>query len=309
MIKYLLLLINVALSGTAWAQVTIERLDSGLLFAEGDDRILFYQISGNEQHGEYRRANYVHPLYGLDGAMLTEDRPEDHPHHHGVFWAWHQLYIQGKRIGDGWINEDLEWKVISFETKDRGNAKQLVVRVDWLSPLWLDEQGNMKPVVKEETMITVYPRKKSYRTVDFSISLIATEPNTMIGGSEDPKGYGGFSPRIKLPPDISFTGPKGEVIPKTNPVEAHGWLDISGSLGKRGEQAGVSILSHSNNPGYPNPWILRSKGSMQNAVYPHPGAQPVYLSDREYTTLKYRLIIHGKEVPDLAKLHEAYSNQ
>ncbi|MDR1269902.1 MAG: PmoA family protein, partial [Planctomycetaceae bacterium] len=31
---------------------------------------------------------YVHPLYGIDGEVLTDNAPKDHYHHHGVFWTW-----------------------------------------------------------------------------------------------------------------------------------------------------------------------------------------------------------------------------
>ena len=34
------------------------------------------------------RSSYIHPLYGLDGEMLTDDFPKDHYHHRGLFWAW-----------------------------------------------------------------------------------------------------------------------------------------------------------------------------------------------------------------------------
>jgi AcrR family transcriptional regulator len=37
---------------------------------------------------KFRRSCYIHPLYGLDGEVMTEDFPVDHRHHRGVFWAW-----------------------------------------------------------------------------------------------------------------------------------------------------------------------------------------------------------------------------
>src|SRR5699024_3188858 len=38
------------------------------------------------------RSNYIHPLYGLEGEMLTRDWPEGaHPHHRGIFWAWPEV--------------------------------------------------------------------------------------------------------------------------------------------------------------------------------------------------------------------------
>ena len=34
------------------------------------------------------RSSYVHPIYGIEGEILTDDFPADHHHHRGLFWAW-----------------------------------------------------------------------------------------------------------------------------------------------------------------------------------------------------------------------------
>ncbi len=289
-------------------ELDIDILEHGVLWTEDGDSVMFYQTLGDKAQGEYQRSHYIHPLYTLDGQILTEDFPEDHPHHHGIFWAWHQLYIGDKRIGDGWENRDFKWKVLSVdEKKTPGKAKSILTKVVWKSPLWLDPRGNEKPFVSETTRITVYPEENKYRLLDIEISMLALEPGVRIGGSEDAKGYGGFSPRVKLPEDVGFSDINGQVTPKTTPVDGSGWLNISGSMGKGGNFAGLAILSNADNPGYPNPWILRSKRSMQNAVYPFPGASPVPLSDKEPTTLKYRLIIHsGLEATEIDRLHHQY---
>lgn len=289
-------------------EVSIEFYESGVLFKEGKDSVLFYQTANKALNGKYKRSNYIHPLYSLDGKILTEDFPADHPHHRGIFWAWHQFFVGDLRIGDGWEIKDFKWEVLHVEElKNKREARSIIANVIWKSPLWLDEDGNEKPLVSENTTITVYPTKKDYRQVDIEISLIAKEPNTRIGGSEDQKGYGGFSPRIRLVDGITFTSPNGPVEPQLFPVESEGWLDISGPLGNEGSIAGMAILSNPKNPGYPNPWILRSKGSMQNAVYPYPGANGVSLSNIEPTILRYRLVIHnGLSASEIASMHKRY---
>ncbi len=37
------------------------------------------------------RSDYIHPLYGLDGEVLTRDWSIDHPHHRGIYWAWPEV--------------------------------------------------------------------------------------------------------------------------------------------------------------------------------------------------------------------------
>ena len=281
-------------------------------FVEGKDSILNYQIAVKSHNGTYPRSNYIHPLFTLDGQILTEDFPQDHLHHRGVFWAWHQLYIGEKRLGDGWEIKDFSWEVKSVtELKGQGNASAIQTEVLWKTGQWIDDEGNEKAVVKEITTIKVYPAEDQYRQIDIAISILALEQNMRIGGSEDVKGYGGFSPRIRLPENIHFTSSAGEVKPDNLPVKATGWLDISGSYGKEEAIAGLTILCHPKNPGFPNPWILRSKSSMQNAVYPFPGAKTVPLSETQPTVLRYRLLVHkgNSKALDIAAIYADYANQ
>ena len=284
--------------------------DDRACFIEGIDTVLCFQRSVKSIDGAFARSNYIHPLFTLDGHLMTEDFPEDHLHHRGIFWAWHQLYVGEVRIGDGWEIKNFSWDVKSVKSLDSmGDYQALQTEVLWKSPVWLDQNGAEKPVVKEKTTIQVYPRNDHYRVVDINISMVGMEENMRIGGSEDAKGYGGFSPRIKLPEDVRFKGKQGDIKAQNLPINSEGWLDISGSLGADGSKAGLTILSHTSNPGYPNSWILRSKNSMQNAVYPENGATAVELSHVRPTVLKYRLIVHDGKLSksEIIKLHSEFN--
>src|SRR5689334_7263190 len=95
----LLPLVTPAQPPSAWRAVTTE---DGVWVEEGGKRVLFYQRRPKSKDGKYARANYVHPLLDLDGEPITEDFPADHPHPRGIFWAWHQVTIDGKAVGDPW---------------------------------------------------------------------------------------------------------------------------------------------------------------------------------------------------------------
>jgi hypothetical protein len=310
MYKFFIFIFFVSLGYRIDAQnIKVDIQPHAIYFTEGKDSILVYQIAEKTLNGTYKRSNYIHPLYSLDGQILTEDFPPDHLHHRGIFWAWHQLYIGDKKIGDAWDIKDFFWKIKSVKVLEQiGTAGVIQTEVLWKSPQWKDNDGNEKEVVKETTTIIVYPAENSYRQIDFEISLVALEKNMRLGGAENEKGYGGFSTRIRLVENIEFTSSTGKVIPDRLPVTAGGWMDISGSIGKEGALAGLSILCHPDNPGYPNPWILRSSGSVQNAVYPHPGATAVPLSGTQPTILRYRLLIHegNSSAMDISKIHSDY---
>ncbi|GAH75077.1 unnamed protein product, partial [marine sediment metagenome] len=260
--------------------IRVVETGEGFAFFEGKEEVLFYQRKPKSLNGKYSRCHYIHPLYGLDGEILTEDFPSDHLHHRGIFWAWHQVLVGDKRVGDGWSLKDIAWDVYDAKTLSLDNGSSaLKVKVFWKSPLWTDDKGRQKPFVKETTVVRVYPASGDIRKIDFEISLLALEDGVRIGGAANKKAYGGFSARIRLPKDISFTGQVGDVTPAGTPIEAGPWLDFSGNFGEQGQVSGLAILCHRSLPGYPQPWILRRTGSMQNAVYP--GQEPVSLSRKE----------------------------
>jgi hypothetical protein len=285
------------------SRLTTTSNDQGVLIVEADRPILFYQRTTKSLDSQTPRANYVHPLYGLDGQTLTEDFPADHRHHRGIFWAWHQVWVGDKMIGDPWLCKDFQWDVVSTTVRDQGDRIELMAEVLWKSPLHLDDAGDAIAIVQEQATITVYPRESAYRCIDFDINLQALVEGVRIGGSDDEKGYGGFSPRIKLNSDQRFTATKGDLETTKNAMDVGPWVDVSDS------RWGLAMISHSANPGTPQQWILRSKRSMQNAVYP--GRHPESLSTETPTRLRYRLVVHDGTLTanKTNELHQSFDSR
>ncbi|MHC4754357.1 MAG: DUF6807 family protein [Planctomycetota bacterium] len=132
------------------------------------------------------------------------------------------------------------------------------------------------------------------RKIDFEIGLLALEKDIKIGGAENKKAYSGFSVRVKLPEDVKFSGPKGAVEPIRIPVDAGKWINMTGSFVESQAPSGIVMLCHKSTPGYPQKWILRKKGSMQNPVFP--GQFPILLPTDKPMILRYRLILHKGQI-------------
>ncbi len=296
------------MTGNVFAQkITSTKTAEGILVKEGMEDILFYQMKTKSHDGQYPRANYIHPLHGIDGVVLTEDFPEDHLHQRGIFWAWHQLNIGDQRIGDGWECKDFSWDVhLAGESNGKGKSHKLMMESFWKSPLWANDSGVQVPFLVEKSNITIYPEKKNYRVIDFEISLLALIKDLTIGGSEDSKGYGGFSVRMRMPEDVQFKSANGNIEPTNDPLQAGQWVDVSGSLSNKGTKAGIVMMNHINNPLQEAGWILRKRGSMQNPVFP--GAEPFGISTTEPTVLKYRLVIYGDDLSP-KKIQKIYNQK
>lgn len=260
--------------------------ENGISLTENGDAVFYYRKTPKTLTGEYVCNHYIHPLYALNGDTLTEEFPLDHPYHRGIFWSWHQFYMDTMSLGDEWIMESISHEVAGMKTSTENSAATLDLEVKWSSALL----ENGKAFMKENTRIMVHPLQKGIRKIDFEISLQALVPGLSMGGSDDEKGYGGFCARLKLPDDLLFISSNGAVEPKTLQVRAGTWMDFTGTFGSSTGQGGVAICTHPSTPNFPAPWILRQKTSMQNIVFP--GRERVEISMDQPTILRYRLIVH-----------------
>lgn len=78
----------------------------GLAFTNAGKPVLSYHLdpSALPRPGipaEYHRAGYIHPIYSPSGALISEDYPPDHIHHHGIWSPWTKTEFQG-RTPDFW---------------------------------------------------------------------------------------------------------------------------------------------------------------------------------------------------------------
>ena len=252
----------------------------------------------------YERAGYVHPLYDLNENIITEDMPPDHPYHRGIFWAWHQIILNGKRIADGWISDHISWEAPKVITTMVNNNLVIHAEMIWNSDI--DSSGT-KPIIKELTNIIIHKKNNSYRIIDFDINLFPLIDTLKIGGSDDVKGYGGFCLRIKLPADLTFISRGKKIIPQDTAVNEGAWMDFRGSFGGAGlVKSGVTVFGNTKRMDNTYKWILRdtSNTSMQNV--PFPGRRPVSIP-RNGLHLFYRLIVHDEKVP-VEKIDQLYQN-
>ncbi|GAB3647785.1 PmoA family protein [Echinicola sediminis] len=270
--------------------LAFKKTDEGILLTEENKPRFFYQTATKSLSGKYPRANYVHPLYGLNGEILTEDFPEDHFHHRGIFWTWHQLYVNGKRIADPWFCEGISWKVTNTNTNITDGTARLESTVKWLS-----DSLNQQAVLEENVIIRYEKLENDVFALTFDITLTALVDELELGGSEDAKGYGGFSPRITLPEDLRFSSNGQPITPQNLPVQAGPWMDLRGSFDGK-NLSGIVIMGEPDQLPQYQGWILRSSKSMQNLAFP--GKAPIQLTQGKKLRFRNKILVYknmGKE--------------
>ncbi len=275
-------------------QYSFRENEQGIELLENNSAVLFYQRAVKSLNGRYARNNYIHPLYSLDGDTLTEDFPSDHPHQRGIFWAWHQILADTTHIGDGWALKNFITDVVEVATSAKKDTALIHVLTLYKSPIF----NNKKPYLDEHTLMKIYRPDDNSRIIDFTISLHSLVPRLFLGGSDDEKGYGGFSIRMRMPENLKFLTQKGYVKPQIFQIDAGSWMDFSAPFGKDDKISGMTLFCDRQNPGYPQPWIIRQKSSMQNIVWP--GRKAMEIPKDKALILHYRLLIHngnGKHLP------------
>ena len=279
------------------------KTQEGVELQENGKKVLFYQMKQKTIDGKYTRAGYIHPLYSLNGSGLTDDGPKDHPYHRGVFWAWHQIIVKNKQIAEGWVPENISWLPTSVKVNRNKKAATLNAEVLWRSTI----EKIPTDIIKEKTIIKVYPATTQYRILDFDIRLKPLVDSLQLGGSNDEKGYGGFCLRLKLPQDITFVSQNKIITPQDTAVTAGPWMDITGSFeGSSLPKSGVLVFANATFS-Y-QPWILRRVTSMQNV--PYPGKTPVVVP-KGGLELKYRVIVHNGYMTneEIEKLYKDYKSE
>ncbi len=238
--------------------------------------------------GQYRRACYVHPLYGLDGEVMTQDFPFDHRHHRGVFWAWPKTTV-GEREADVWTIIDVRQVHEKWVGKEAGPDSAVIAAQN----TWQFEDDPENPPVREDVRFVVHPAGELGRAIDYTLTLtnIGDKEVTIRGQSKDDKGYGGFCFRpdaMRKP--MHFTSALGRLEEDMLYMESP-WADCSFPKEKGGEDlSGVAIFQHPDNPGYPHPgWITRAYGFL-GVSWPHNDPYP--LKPGESVTLRYRVYVH-----------------
>ncbi|MCS7305443.1 MAG: PmoA family protein [Thermoguttaceae bacterium] len=244
------------------------------------------------------RACYVHPVYGLGGEVLTEDFPKDHYHHHGLFWAWPHIVIEGKEH-DLWAGATIRQEFVRWLARQTGPVCAVLgVENGWYV--------GAKKVMVERIWFWVYRTVPGHhRSIDIALFLEPTDqPVTLWGAPE--KSYGGLTVRFapSSRSETEITVPSGRTTEDllNTPLK---WADFTSKMVGSQFRSGAAIMIHPRHPDYPPTWLTRHYGAM---CVGWPGVRPKTLQPHQPLRLQYRLWIHPGPVclESLTAAYEAF---
>ncbi len=130
-----------------------------LVVRVGNRPVLHYNhavvAAPNEDEAFYARSGYLHPLFAPDGQVVTDDFAPDHPHQHGVMFAWTNTTFEGRDI-NFWDQKAQTAKIEHVEVLDMfdgpvcGGFDVALRHIDLTAP------SGPKPVLDETWSVRVY---------------------------------------------------------------------------------------------------------------------------------------------------------
>jgi len=250
------------------------------------------------------RSCYIHPVRGLDEEILTDDAPDDHYHHHGIFWAWPHVKIDGAEHSL-WEGPDITQKFERWISRRAdGHAATLEVENAWYL------HGKTK-IMTERLAITAHEQSGDERIFDLGLTLTPVDKPITLRGAGG-KSYGGVTLRMHVWPrrDGVVTSPEGlrkhvggGLVSKEDLSNTRlKWAALTTSIPEGPKRSGIAIMVHPDHPDYPPSWLTRSYGAL---CVGWPGVEEQTLEPEQSVTLRYRFRVYRGE-PSVDAMQSAY---
>lgn len=230
------------------------------------------------------RSNYIHPLYGLKGEMLTRDWSEDHPHHRGIYWAWPEVDV-GSNRGDLHALQTIFARPTGrIKHHSEREYAQVEAENQWM---WKDSI----PVVKELALIRVYRETPGGRIIDLAFRFEALTDSITLA-RRGTNLYGGLNIRMQTPRQQQIT----THTDSSGVLPLRAWSDLSGVFAGEEASSGLTVLQHRQNPDYPGDWIQYPNLSWCQPTFPASGTR-YPLQKGQPLVLRFRIVVHTGAVP------------
>lgn len=269
-----------------------------LTIMDGERPVLTYRYGDQLPPGldaKQSRSCYIHPLYSLDGAVLTADFPGDHLHHHGLFWTWPAITVRGVET-QTWhpAEPSLRQHFVKWIKREADNEGAVVT----VENTWKLRES--EDVAEETVTLRIHGASRFGRAIDVEIVFRPVGgPLELRGAAEENKGYGGLCFRgAPLLQGAALTTDKG-LLKEDSTGRPFRWADLSTP------DLGIAIFVSPGHPGSPVDWLVRT--SYAGVLNPSwPGLAGTTLATDVPVTLRYRVYVHRGDAA-AGRVEEAYA--
>ncbi len=225
------------------------------------------------------RSDYIHPLYGPNGEVLTDDWPAEHPHHRGIYWAWPEVDWQGHRGDLHALQHVFSRPTGKIAVQRRANYVQIVAENEWR---WEDRT----PIVREIAIIRAGCKTPLGRPIDLDFEFTAIDDDVQVA-RRGTKSYGGLNLRFSPMADpqiATFTDPPTAALRRA-------WANRSGIPQGGNGIVGITLLQSPHNPEFPGDWVQYPNLSWLQPTFPTSGTRYT-ITKHDPLELRYRIWVY-----------------
>lgn len=274
----LLLALFQSLEASAEFEVRTQADPDRLMIAENGQPVLTYNFGtvavpvGVSGKYAVARSDYVHPLFGPKGEVLTKDFSPDHPHHRGIYWAWPEVTWKGDKR-DLHALQGVFARPVKIVRQTATNDCAVIEAEN----VW--KWGDADEIVREFATITARAMRDERRVIDFEFRFVALVPGVTVARRHQ-DAYGGFN--------LRFSARQQQQIVTANRT----WAALSGIPPDGKSPVHVAILQDARNPYFPGDWIQYPNLNWLQPTFPAKGTA-FELKQDSPLVLRYRLVISG----------------
>ena len=271
----------------------LQKNTSSLQVNWNGDPLLAYQYGSGSMP-------FWHPISMPGSPILTEDRPADHIHHHGLWLAWKS--VNGVNFWEespsgaperGYgriVNTDLNVVEVS------SSSTEFIATTSWLD--WRD-----KEIISDVRRTLIHRPTDTGFMIDLSIELLPTNGEVILDLRRGEPGQGGFYYSglvIRLNDKIG----QGEVLDADGHTDTESifgsqsrWCGYSGVHQVNGKRYSVVIIDKPENPRYPTTWWVRNRPGY-SLLHPSPTYyEPLKIDAGTSVTFQYKLLFYNGPIP------------
>ncbi len=277
------------------AHPSVDETDEAITVCNKEGKPIFQYLKkpsrGSKNYApHYSRTGYIHPLYSPSGKIITGDYAPDHPHQHGLFFAWTKSSFRGKPT-EFW-NQKKQLGDIRYQGSEWKREKSGKIIFN-SGQIFTTGKDSDEPILTETWRIEIPAKQKEYHQFD----LISTQACAMDEPLLIQKyHYGGMAIRgndqwIKKD---KRGKPVGKMITSEDKNRENGnhsrprWVTMYGPVD--GQDCGVVVMNHPDNFRFPQ-WV-RLHPKMPYFVYAPMVEKPFTIKpDKPYVS-KFRYLTY-----------------
>lgn len=298
--------------GTTNRHLSWRRTPASLALLNGEEVV--WQFN-HLRDGKEKGCPYFHPLATMEGSVLTDLRPLDHPHHRGLRFAWKKVnglegywnWPEQQKVSPDKAMGHSDVTAAKVDAKDDVSAR-LELEMSYHPP------GEPADLTEKRIIEVSAPGKDGNYQIDWHCVFTggprgAILDRTPIPGEEDGKWFGGYAGLQFRPVHhdhfSAWTISNSEgisVVSKANAISAetreeleplHGkparWVDLTLNMAD-GRTGGVTIMDHPGNLRHPSPWHI---AAMPHEFHHAPlFGSPYTLEAGKKLPFQFRILVH-----------------